>query len=113
MSITEIGTELVRIAESFTKVLAELTSIAEGISKLTAELNSQNDAKPEQSQTTNPELRVKYPELAEVRALLAEKSRAGHTAEVHALLESRGFKKLSEVPQTEYVALMDEARAIV
>lgn len=113
MSITEIGTELVRIAESFTKVLAELTSIAEGISKLTAEFNSLNESKPEHSKTIKVESTVKYPELTDVRALLAEKSRAGHTTEVHALLENRGFKKLSEVPQTEYAALMDEARAIV
>ena len=67
MSITEIGTELVRIAESFTKVLAELTSIAEGISKLTAEFNSLNESKPEHSKTIKVESTVKYPELTDVR----------------------------------------------
>ena len=93
-------------------MLAELTSIADGISKLTAEFNSLNESKPEQPRTTQAEPKVKYPELTEVRALLAEKSRAGHTAEVHALLESRGFKKLSEVPQTEYAELIDAARKL-
>lgn len=50
--------------------------------------------------------------LEEVRAVLAEKSRAGHTAEVKALLTKHGAEKLSEVDPTEYPALLADAEVL-
>lgn len=47
--------------------------------------------------------------LQEIRAVLAEKSRAGFTAEVKALLEKHGAEKLSGIAKSEYAALMEEA----
>ncbi|MDR0695952.1 MAG: hypothetical protein LBF68_00195 [Christensenellaceae bacterium] len=38
--------------------------------------------------------------LEAVRAVLAEKSRAGHTAEIRELLEAHGAAKLSEIDPT-------------
>lgn len=50
--------------------------------------------------------------LEEVRAVLAEKSRAGHTAEVKALLTKHGADKLSDVDPAEYPALLAETEAL-
>lgn len=50
--------------------------------------------------------------LEEVRAVLAEKSRSGYTAEVRALLEKHGAAKLSEVNPAEYPALVAEAQVL-
>ena len=50
--------------------------------------------------------------LEEVRAVLAEKSRAGHTAEVRALLLKHGADKLSEVDPVEYPALLADAEVL-
>ena len=50
--------------------------------------------------------------LEDVRAVLAEKSRAGHTAEVRALLKKYGAAKLSEIDPTNYEALMKDAEVI-
>lgn len=50
--------------------------------------------------------------LETVRAMLAEKSRAGHTAEVRALLEKHGATKLSEIDSAEYPALLAEAEVL-
>ncbi|ABZ85442.1 conserved hypothetical protein [Heliomicrobium modesticaldum Ice1] len=50
--------------------------------------------------------------LEAVRAVLAEKSRAGHTAEVRALLEKHGAAKLSEIDPSEYPALLAEAEVL-
>jgi predicted Zn-dependent peptidase len=50
--------------------------------------------------------------LEEVRAVLAEKSRSGYTAEVRALLEKHGAAKLSEVNPAEYPALLAEAQVL-
>ena len=50
--------------------------------------------------------------LEEVRAVLAEKSRAGHTAEVRALLLKHGADKLSEVDPAEYPALLADVEVL-
>lgn len=50
--------------------------------------------------------------LEDVRAVLAEKSRAGHTAEVRALLKKYGAAKLSEIDSANYEALLQDAEVI-
>ena len=50
--------------------------------------------------------------LEEVRGVLAEKSRAGHTEEVRALLNKHGADKLSEIDPAEYPALLAEGEAL-
>lgn len=50
--------------------------------------------------------------LADVRAVLAEKSRAGFTEEVKALIAKHGADRLSEVPETEYAALLVDAEVL-
>ena len=50
--------------------------------------------------------------LEEVRAVLAEKSRSGHTEEVRALLNKHGADKLSEIEPAEYAALLAEAEVL-
>lgn len=50
--------------------------------------------------------------LEDVRAVLAEKSHAGHTAEVRALLKKYGAAKLSEIDPANYEALMKDAEVI-
>jgi hypothetical protein len=47
-----------------------------------------------------------------VRAVLAEKSRAGHTAEVRELLQKYGADKLSAVDPANYEALLKDAEVI-
>ena len=56
-----------------------------------------------------PKLELK---LEDVRAVLAEKSRAGHTAEVRTLLKKYGAAKLSEINPANYEALMKDAEVI-
>ena len=50
--------------------------------------------------------------LEEVRAVLAEKSRAGYTAEVRELLNKHGADKLSGIDPAEYAALLAEAEVL-
>lgn len=50
--------------------------------------------------------------LEQVRAALAEKSRAGHTSEVKALLIKHGADKLSDIEPAEYPALLAEAEVL-
>ena len=50
--------------------------------------------------------------LEEVRAVLADKSRAGHTAEIRELLKKYGASKLSLVDPKHYEALLREVEVI-
>jgi len=50
--------------------------------------------------------------LEQVRAVLADKSRDGYTADVRALLEKYGAAKLSEINPSEYAALLAEAEVL-
>ena len=52
------------------------------------------------------------PSLETVRAVLADKSRAGHTAEVRALLEKYGGTKLSQIDPANYNALLKDAEVL-
>ena len=55
---------------------------------------------------------VKKYSMEDVRKVLAEKSSAGFTAEVRALLEKHGGTKLSAIAEAEYPAIMEEAKEI-
>ena len=50
--------------------------------------------------------------LAEVRAILAQKSVDGHTAEIQALIRKYGADKLSQVEPARYASQMAEAEAL-
>ena len=52
------------------------------------------------------------PTLEQVRAVLAEKSRAGHTAAIRELLQKYGAAKLSLVDPQHYEALLKDAEGL-
>ena len=67
-------------------------------------------AKPEPQQAQEPP--VSAVTLEEVRAVLAEKSVAGHRAEVQALIRECGADKLSAVDPSQYAALKAKAEVL-
>ncbi|MCI2154396.1 MAG: DNA ligase [Solobacterium sp.] len=81
---------------------------------------SKTETKADKQQIENfatEEIKSSEPEektltLAEVRGILAKKSRAGHTAEVRDLLKKYGASRLSEIDPTHYKALVQDAEEI-
>ena len=71
---------------------------------------AKNTAKKDAKAAKQPE--EKPLTLEEVRAVLAEKSRSGHTEEVRELLAKHGADKLSEIDPAEYPALLAEAEVL-
>ena len=69
-------------------------------------------AKKEELPTEKAGQQSKPLTLEQVRAALAEKSRAGHTSEVKALLIKHGADKLSDIEPAEYPALLAEAEVL-
>ena len=65
-----------------------------------------------QAEETEPEPVQPTITLEEVRAVLAEKSAAGHTDEVRKLLQDFGAAKLSAVDPKDYAALKAKAEVL-
>lgn len=63
--------------------------------------------KPAAKEEKEPDLK-----LENVRAVLAEKSRAGHTAAIRTLLQKYGASKLSAVDPKHYEALLKDAEVL-
>lgn len=113
-------------------VIGDLRSLADSLQAV-ADAAAENDASAEMTatkeaeekgrpkaatkkttakKTPNAEPDEKPLTLEEVRAVLAEKSRAGHTAEVKELLNKHGADKLSEIDPAEYPALLAKAEVL-
>ncbi len=103
--------------------MAEMAQTIEELRTAAASINAAADWLYQQfsgDEATAPEAPAKVkkekpkPEikLEDVRAVLAEKSRAGHTAEVRDLLQKYGAAKLSAVDPANYEALMKDAEVI-
>lgn len=99
--LKKCGETLVQISEDLRNFFSD-TSDAEPVTPVKEEAPPKN--KPE---TKKPEIKKE-----QVRAVLAEKSRAGFTQEIKKLLKKYGANKLSEVDPTNYEALLQEAEVL-
>ena len=91
--------ELRSVAQSLNTVADSLTALFSGSQPRTS-------VQPESKPTSKPLT------LEDVRAVLAEKSRNGHTAKIRELLEKHGAAKLSEIDPKNYAALLAEAEVL-
>ena len=83
-----------------------LNSVADSLTSLFSGSQPESSVQPESKPTSKPLT------LEDVRAVLAEKSRSGHTAKVRELLEKHGGSKLSEIDPVKYAALLAEAEVL-
>lgn len=92
-------------------VIDDLHSCSEQLSDIAAELEAMFSTAPEEvavpAETPKPELK-----LEDVRVVLADISRVGHTAEVRALIEKYGADRLSKVDPKNYEALLRDAEVL-
>ena len=83
-----------------------LNTVADSLTSLFSGSQPKSSVQPESKPTSKPLT------LEEVRAVLAEKSRNGHTAKIRELLEKHGATKLSEIDPQKYAALLAEAEVL-
>lgn len=103
-------------------VVEDLRSLADSVQAVAdAMLQNEEPAAPSQPEpvkavpqehTEPPAEPARQIALEEVRAVLAEKSRSGHTAAVKALLQKHGADKLSAINPKEYPALLAEVEVL-
>ena len=110
----------------FLDVVSDLRSLADSLQAVADAVAQGGQEQPDQTTEERPaqepekKTAAKKEEKAEpkpltleqVRAALAEKSRAGHTSEVKALLIKHGADKLSDIDPAEYPALLAEAEVL-
>lgn len=83
-----------------------LNTVADSLTALFSGSQPESSVQPESKPTSKPLT------LEEVRAVIAEKSRNGHTAKIRELLEKHGAAKLSEIDPQKYSALLAEAEVL-
>lgn len=108
--------ELKKCGESLVGISEELAEVLSGPGNAGKEgggsAAKKGTVKKEEKAVEQEAEQEKEYSLTEVRALLAEKSRAGHTAEVRALLLKHGADKLSGIDPAEYAALVADAEVL-
>ena len=105
MNINKIAEDLRILADDLEKMMA-VGKEEEAVKPEEKEMPKEAD-KPKETKETKP-----AHTREEVRAALAEKSKAGFTAQVRETIIRFGGNKLSDVPESNYDALYEEAKKI-
>ncbi len=108
--------ELSQLIEELNRCGNTLIGISEDLKNLFSGSEDAKEAEPKAKVTeetpTKAIKKEKTLSLEDVRAVMADKSRKGYTAEVKALLTKRGVSKLSDVDAKDYAALLAEVEVI-
>ena len=95
------------MAMTIEELRSAAAAINEAASWLAEQFSGTADKAPAAKEEKKPELK-----LEDVRAVLAEKSHAGHTAAIRTLLQKYGASKLSAVDPKHYEALLKDAEVL-
>ena len=99
------------MAMTIEELRSAAAAINEAASWLATQFGGTTDEAPAKEPAAKEEKRPEL-KLADVRAVLAEKSRAGHTAAIRTLLQKYGASKLSAVDPKHYEALIKDAEVL-
>ncbi len=101
-------------ASEMDQTIKELRDAAAAINSAADRLTRQSAGNDKQENTKSAADRQEKPKLslADVRAVLADKSRAGYTEQVRELLHKYGASKLSAVDPKDYEALLYDAEGL-
>lgn len=95
------------IKNDLSELLTKLRTVAEQINGIVTSIEKLLAPTPEPETSAKPAIT-----LEQVRAVLAEKSHDGFTAEVRALLQQHGADKLSLIDPAEYESLLKDAEEL-
>lgn len=95
-------------------VVSDLRALADSVQAVADAIASNGPDEITKPEQPKPEKQSKEKQitLEEVRAVLAEKSHDGFTAEVRALLEKYGASKLSQIDPSKYAAILADAEEL-
>lgn len=90
------------------QVVDDLKQLAESLEVLCESIETNDVATPMTKEDTS----IPRVGLEDVRSVLAEKSRLGHTNAIKEILKSLGADKLSEVKQSDYGILLEKVEVL-
>lgn len=90
------------------EIKEDAESLATSIGVLLTALESDGEL-PKEGKVKQEE---KTYEIEDVRKILADKSRLGHTAKIRELLEKYGAKKLSDIDSSKYKSLVQDVERL-
>ena len=107
-----VAGSLIPDIEKFKNLAESLQAVADALAS-TETKAERVDAHPEAPKALPQEAKAEAtPSLEQVRAVLADKSRNGHTAEIRSLLQKYGAAKLSGIDPANYKALLADAEVL-
>ena len=104
--------ELAMLVDELKKCGETLVDISEGLAGLFSGSDEEKSAKMTTAKKKAEESKEKVVTLEQVRAVLAEKSRVGFTADVKAIITRHGAVKMSDIAPTEFEAVLAEAEVL-
>ena len=104
---------LLELAQKLLKVVEDIRSLADSVQAVctvvTDSLPAENKEVPKLPEKETPAQTIS---LEQVRGVLADKSRSGHTAEVRAIIQKYGADRLSDIDPKHYAAVLKEAEVL-
>lgn len=104
------------VAHLMLKVVQDLRTLSDSVQAVcTAVTEGLSENQVQQPKAIEAKLAVEEKpsiSLEQVRSVLAEKSQAGHTAEVRAIIGMYGASRLSEIDVKDYVAVLKDAEEL-
>lgn len=94
------------------KLLMEIKEDAENLASSIGVLLTALESDEELPKEERVKQEEKTYEIEDVRKILADKSRLGHTAKIRELLEKYGAKKLSEIDPSNYKNLVADVEKL-
>ncbi|MDU3804660.1 MAG: hypothetical protein E7G57_00455 [Finegoldia magna] len=94
------------------KLLMEIKEDAENLASSIGILLTALESDEELPKEEKVKQEEKTYEIEDVRKILADKSRLGHTAKIRGLLEKYGAKKLSEIEPSNYKGLVADVEKL-
>ena len=94
------------------KLLMEIKEDAENLASSIGVLLTALESDEELPKEEKAKQEEKTYEIEDVRTILADKSRLGHTAKIRELLEKYGAKKLSEIEPSNYKDLVADVEKL-
>ena len=94
------------------KLLMEIKEDAENLASSIGVLLTALESDEELPKEEKVKQEEKTYEIEDVRKILADKSRSGHTVKIRELLEKYGAKKLSEIDPSNYKSLVADVEKL-
>lgn len=110
--VRAVADSLIPVIENFKKLAESLQAVADAMATTETKVGKVTVASDTAKALPQKAESVDTPSLESIRAVLAEKSRQGHTAEIRSLLQKYGASKLSDIDPSRYEELLAEAEVL-